>query len=117
MTPIAVVTTVASPAEAQAMAQALVQRRLAACAQISRIDSVYRWQGRVVHEPECRIVVKTTRERYPQVEQAIRELHSYELPAIHALAFDAVYAPYGEWIVQCCDAGDAPPDTNHGADA
>ena len=108
MTPIAVVTTVASHAEAQAMAQALVQRRLAACVQISQIESVYRWQGRVVQEPECRIVVKTTRERYAQVERAIRELHSYELPAIHALAFEAIYAPYGDWIAQSCDGGDPP---------
>jgi periplasmic divalent cation tolerance protein len=108
MTPSAVVTTVATPAEAQAMAQALVQRHLAACVQISQIDSVYRWQGRLQHEPECRLVVKTTRERYPQVEQAIRELHSYELPAIHALSFDAIYAPYAEWIAQACDALPSP---------
>ena len=110
MTPIAVVTTVATQAEAQAMAQALVQRHLAACVQISQIDSVYLWQGRLHQEPECRLVVKTTRERYPRVEQAIRELHSYELPAIHARAFDAIYAPYAEWIVQACDA--QPPLTN-----
>lgn len=108
MTPIAVVTTVSDPAQAQTIARALVERRLAACAQISRIDSVYRWQGRVVQEPECRIVVKTTRERYAQVEQAIRELHDYELPAIHALAFDAVYGPYGDWIVQSCEPDAAP---------
>jgi len=104
MTPIAVVTTVANRAEAQAMAQALVQRRLAACVQISQIESVYRWQGQVQRDDECRLVVKTTRERYAQVEQAIRELHSYELPAIHALAFAAVYEPYGEWIAQSCEA-------------
>ena len=104
MTPIAVVTTVANRAEAQAMAQALVQRRLAACVQISQIESVYRWQGQVQRDSECRLVVKTTRERYAQVEQAIRVLHGYQLPAIHALAFDAVYAPYGEWIVQSCEA-------------
>ena len=108
MTPIAVVTTVASPAEAQRLAQALVQRRLAACAQVSQIQSVYRWQGEVHNEPECRVVIKTTRERYAQVEQAIRELHSYELPAIHALAFEAVYAPYGEWIAQSCAAESEP---------
>jgi periplasmic divalent cation tolerance protein len=102
MIPIAVVTTVASHAEAQALAHALVQRRLAACAQISQIDSVYRWQGEVQQEAECRIVFKTTRERYAQLEQAIRELHSYELPAIHALAFEAIYPPYGEWIEQSC---------------
>jgi periplasmic divalent cation tolerance protein len=38
------------------------------------------------------------------VEQAIRELHSYELPAIHAWTFDAIHAPYAEWIVQSCEA-------------
>ena len=110
MTPIAVVTTVATAAEAQSLAQALVERRLAACAQISQIHSVYRWQGQLQQEPECRIVIKTTRERYAQVEQAIREMHSYELPAIHALAFEAVYAPYGEWIAQSCEA--EPESTN-----
>jgi periplasmic divalent cation tolerance protein len=103
MTPIAVVTTVASRAEAQAMAHALVERRLAACAQISDIESIYRWQGQVQQGAECRIVFKTTRERYAQVEQMIRQLHSYELPAIHALAFDAVHAPYAAWIAQSCD--------------
>jgi periplasmic divalent cation tolerance protein len=109
VTPIAVVTTVASRAEAQAMAQALVERRLAACAQISDIQSVYRWQGEVHQGAECRIVFKTTRERYAQVEQMIRQLHSYELPAIHALAFDAVHAPYAAWIAQSCDDASGQP--------
>ena len=104
MTPIAVVTTVGSRAEAQALAQALVQRRLAACAQISDIHSVYRWQGQVQQADECRLVVKTTRERYAQVEQTIRELHGYELPAIHAWTFDEIHAPYADWIVQSCGA-------------
>jgi periplasmic divalent cation tolerance protein len=104
MTPIAVVTTVASRAEAQALAHALVQRRLAACAQISDIHSVYRWHGEVQQADECRVLVKTTRERYPLVEQTIRELHSYELPAIHAWVFDEAYPPYAEWIVQSCNA-------------
>jgi periplasmic divalent cation tolerance protein len=104
MTPVAVVTTVGSRAEAQAIAHALVERRLAACAQISDIHSVYRWQGAVESADECRVVIKTTRERYAQVEQAIREMHSYELPAIHAWTFDAISAPYAEWIVQSCEA-------------
>ena len=108
MTPIAVITTVATRAEAQKLAQALVQRRLAACAQISQIDSVYRWQGQVQQEPECRIVIKTTRERYAQLEQVIRELHSYEVPAIHAVAFEAIYAPYAQWIAQSCEPETRP---------
>lgn len=89
------------------MARALVEQRLAACAQISEIESIYRWLGEVQQGAECRIVFKTTRERYAQVEQMIRQLHSYELPAIHALAFDAVFAPYAAWIAQACgDASD-----------
>jgi periplasmic divalent cation tolerance protein len=103
MTPIAVVTTVASRAEAQALAHAVVQRRLAACVQISDIDSVYRWQGQVEQAHECRVLIKSTRERYAQLEQTIRELHSYELPAIHAYAFDAIHAPYAQWIAQSCE--------------
>lgn len=108
-TPIAVVTTVATLAQAQAMARSLVERRLAACAQISEIESIYRWQGAVHDEAECRIVFKTTRERYAEVEQAIRALHGYELPAIHALAFDAVHAPYADWIVSSCTDAAATP--------
>lgn len=95
---IAVVTTVGSLGEAQSMARALVERRVAACAQISEIDSFYIWHGSVQNEKEFRLLFKTTDERYQAVEAAIKELHSYELPAIHAFALEHVYAPYAAWI-------------------
>ena len=98
MKPIAVVTTVAGKKEARAMARALVKARLAACAQISRIESIYAWKGAIERGKEYRVLFKTTEERYPAVESAIRGLHSYELPAIHAFAFEHVYPAYGEWI-------------------
>ena len=98
MKPIAVITTVGSRTDAQAMARALVERKLAACAQISEIESFYTWDGAVQHEGEFRVLFKTTSERYAAVEAAIRELHGYELPAIHAVAFEHVYAPYAAWI-------------------
>lgn len=100
MKPIAVVTTVASHDEAQRLARILVERKLAACAQISQIESVYRWQDAVQQEPEFRILFKTTDERYALVESAIRELHSYELPAIHAFAFAHVDEAYAAWIAE-----------------
>lgn len=100
MTPIAVITTVGSREEARSMARALVERRLAACAQISEIESIYHWQHALQQEPEWRVLFKTTAERYADVEAAIRALHSYELPAIHALAFEQVFEPYGAWIGQ-----------------
>lgn len=98
MTAIAVVTTVASRKEAHAMALALVEARLAACAQISRIESVYAWKGQIEHGKEYRVLFKTTDAHYDAVESAIRGLHSYELPAIHAFAFERISAPYADWI-------------------
>ena len=95
---LAVVTTIGSQAEAQALARALVERRLAACAQIEPIESFYWWNGAVQHEPEFRVLFKTTEAHRAEVEAAIRELHPYELPAIHAYALEHVHAPYGAWI-------------------
>lgn len=97
---IAVVTTVSTREQAQAMARALVQQRLAACAQISQIESLYVWDGALQQEPEFRLLFKTTDDRYAAVEEAIRKLHPYELPAIHAYGVAHVYAPYAEWVVQ-----------------
>lgn len=95
---LAVITTTATEEEARAIARALVDRGLAACVQISALESFYIWQGAVQQEPEYRVVAKTTEERYPDVEQTIKELHSYELPAIYGLPLYPVYAPYAEWV-------------------
>jgi len=98
VTLLAVVTTVSSRDEARRMAASLVERRLAACAQISEIESFYCWQGAVQHDPECRLMLKTTTERYPALESAIRTLHSYELPAIYAVAIEQAFEPYAQWV-------------------
>ena len=98
--PIAVVTTVASRDEARTLALALVDRKLVACAQISAIESIYPWQGVVQEEPEFRLLLKTTEARYVEIEAAIREMHPYDLPAIHAFAFEHVDAAYAAWIAE-----------------
>jgi periplasmic divalent cation tolerance protein len=99
---LAVYTTVATREEAQRIARALVERRLAACAQISGIESFYAWKGAVQNEAEFRILFKTTEAQYPAVEAALRQLHSYELPAIHAVAVERIHEPYGAWIEESC---------------
>lgn len=95
---LAVVTTVATREQAQSLARTLVERRLAACAQISEIESYYHWDGAVQHEAEFRVLFKTTDQRYAEIERAIQELHAYELPAIHAFAMDPIDEAYGAWI-------------------
>ena len=98
MSTIAVFTTIDSLEHAQAIADALVKRNLAACVQISSIESVYRWQGKTEREPEYRLMVKTVEKRYADVEAAIRELHTYDLPAIYAFEMTNTFAPYAEWV-------------------
>ena len=100
-----VVTTVADRADATRIARAVVERGLAACAQISSIDSWYRWQGAVQNEAEFRILFKAAAGAYDAVEAAILELHPYELPAIHAIAVERAHAPYAEWVAANSAAG------------
>ena len=95
---LAVHTTVASADAARRMARALVEHRLAACAQIEAIESFYAWQGALANEPEFRIVFTPTEARVAQVAAAIRELHDYELPAIHAVALEHVDPEYARWV-------------------
>ncbi len=84
--------------EARAIAAALVERKLAACAQISSIQSFYTWNGEVRNDDEYRLLIKTTAARYADVEAAIVELHSYDLPAVVAFDISRAYGPYADWI-------------------
>jgi periplasmic divalent cation tolerance protein len=93
-----VVTTVGQRDEAERIARALVERGLAACAQISAIDSFYAWDGAVQHDPEFRVLFKVAVDAYDDAERAIRELHSYDLPAIHAIPLERALAPYAAWV-------------------
>jgi len=104
---IAVITTVASRDDARRIAQALVERRLAACAQISAIESLYHWDGTLQVDNEFRLLLKTVDTQYDAVERAIRELHPYELPAIYALPIDRIHAPYAAWVRNGLDGGSA----------
>ena len=95
---LAVHTTVASVDAARRMARTLVERRLAACVQIEAIESFYAWQGKIANEPEFRLVCKSTEARVATLEAAIRELHDYDLPAIHAVALEHVDPAYARWV-------------------
>jgi periplasmic divalent cation tolerance protein len=102
---LAVFTSVGEREAAQRLARLAVERRLAACAQISSIDSVYRWQGALCEEAEFRVLFKTTQEVYPQLEAMLLAEHPYTLPAIHATALHAVHAPYAQWVADSVGDG------------
>jgi periplasmic divalent cation tolerance protein len=84
---------------ANALARALVERRVAACVNVlSECTSAYRWQGKVETATEIPMLVKTTAAAYPELERAIRELHPYELPEIVAVPVCSGLPEYLDWV-------------------
>lgn len=94
-------TTVANEPDARRIAQALVEQRLAACVQvIGPVASTYVWQGNVEHAEEWLCRLKTTAERYAEVETSLRALHPYEVPEIVATPIVAGWTEYLSWLRQ-----------------
>jgi len=96
-------------ATAAGLAERLVAERLAACAnRIPAMSSTYRWHGKVHTDSEVQLVLKTTADRYPDLERRIRELHPYELPEIIAVPVLAGLPAYLSWVQQSV-LGDTDP--------
>ncbi len=98
-------TTTANREDAEQIAATLVDRRLAACVQISGpLESHYRWQGKRETATEWLCTIKTSRRLYPQLEQELRSLHPYDEPEILAVPVVAGSAGYLTWLEQQLEA-------------
>jgi periplasmic divalent cation tolerance protein len=96
-----ILSTAGSGEEARKIAQALVERRLAACVNVvGPIHSFYRWKGAVENTPEHLLIIKTTADAFPRVRDAIRELHSYALPECVMLQIEDGGEEYLRWIAE-----------------
>jgi periplasmic divalent cation tolerance protein len=94
-----VFTTAGSEDEARKIARHLVDHQLAACVNIvPRVESIYRWQGKVESNHEWLLLIKTSVEEFAAVRDAVRELHSYDLPECIAVSIDDGSAEYLEWL-------------------
>ena len=103
MAVIAVLTNLPDSESAFNVARTVVERRLAACANVmAPATSFFRWQGRLDEATEVPVLFKTTADRYPELERAIRELHPYDLPEI--IAFDVARGlpAYMGWVEAEC---------------
>ncbi len=79
----------------------LIEERLAACINIlPGLTSLYRWKAKIEASPEVLLIIKTTRDRYPQLESALKACHPYELPEILAVATDAGLPEYLLWVAE-----------------
>ena len=94
-----VYTTFPNLAEAQKIAQHLLEQRLVACANImAPHQSLYWWQGKIETAQEVAVIFKTRADLFENVAAAIKSLHSYDVPCIVALPIAAGHEPFLEWI-------------------
>ena len=99
MSTLLVLTNLPDRASAERLAELVVEKNLAACVNIlAPCRSVYRWKDAMQHDEEHPMLIKTTRERYPALEQALRAGHPYELPEIIALPIERGLPAYLEWV-------------------
>jgi len=94
-----VMTTVASPEEAERLGRTLVEERLVACATlIPAVQSIYRWQGQIETSQEILLLLKTAADRLPALEARLHELHTYQTPEFVVLAIESGSHPYLAWL-------------------
>lgn len=93
-----VITTCGSQDEAENLASQIIKSKLAACVQLSNITSYYIWDGEVNNDPEVKLLIKTRKALYDQLEAMIKNLHSYDVPEIIALPVLSGLKDYLDWI-------------------
>lgn len=99
MSTLLVLTNLPDRAAAERLADALIEKRVAACVNIlAPCRSVYRWKGAVQHDEEHPLLIKTTSARYAALETAIRAAHPYELPEIIAVPIEGGLPEYLAWV-------------------
>jgi periplasmic divalent cation tolerance protein len=96
-------TTLGSEADGRRLAQALLGARLAACVQLERTESHYRWQGAMSAEPEIRLTAKSVPERLVALQAFLAEQHPYDLPQLLWQVHEASPA-YAAWVRAEVDA-------------
>jgi periplasmic divalent cation tolerance protein len=92
---VVVLTTVDAGFDAVGLARKLVDRGLASCVNVlPGVTSVYRWEGRIKADPEQQLIIKTTGDRVHRLQEAMKELHPYDVPEFIVLPITAVSEDY-----------------------
>lgn len=93
--------TASDAAEAAKIGRALVEERLAACANVlDGMTSIYRWQGEVCEDPEAVLIAKTVQGRIAALTDRVKALHSYDCPCVVALPVADGNADFLDWIAE-----------------
>ena len=107
---VVILVTAGSRRECRKIARHLVEAQLAACVNITQpIESIYRWEGKVADEKEFLMLIKSTRELFPEIKLEISRLHSYHTPEIICLPIIDGSRNYLQWVSDSVKPA-APPE-------
>ncbi|RXK02278.1 divalent-cation tolerance protein CutA [Arcobacter sp. CECT 8989] len=95
-------TTCVSKDEAKKIAKVLIEKKLAACIQMSKIESYYMWKNEFCDDEEILLSIKTKKENFKKIKSKIKELHSYDVPEIIGLDISDVSKEYKKFIEKNC---------------
>ena len=101
---IVVLITCGSNEEARRLSEGLIRGRMAACVNITGVDSVFHWKGTTENQSERLLIVKTVSTKFDEIEKFIKANHSYECPEIIAVKVGAFSDDYAAWVRSECGA-------------
>ena len=97
--PILAFSTVPTAEDAERIAQALVEREVAACVNVlPGVVSFYRWKGEEKRDNEFMLVMKSRAERFEALRTALLEMHPYDVPELVAIPIGGGHGPYLDWL-------------------
>jgi len=102
MKAIIIQTTCSDKNQAKKLAKVLLEKRLAACLQLSNIESFYKWEGEFCNDNEVLLTIKTKKKNFEKIESIIKELHSYDVPEIIAIDVNNISKDYKKFISESC---------------
>jgi periplasmic divalent cation tolerance protein len=108
---VVIMVTAASRRECRKIARHLVEAKLAACVNITQgVESIYHWEGKIANQKEFVLLIKSTRELFPEIKAEISKIHSYHTPEIICLPIVDGSRNYLQWVSDSVKTPAAPPE-------
>lgn len=102
---IIILVTCGSLKEAKKLSDGLISGNLAACVNITSVESIFRWEGKTENQAERLMIIKSVRSRFDDIEKFIKGNHSYDCPEIIAMKAEVVSDDYAAWVRSECREG------------
>ena len=99
MKPVIIVSTFPNKTIFKKIGKQLVEKKLVACVNISKIDSIYSWKGKIENDSEYLAIFKTTKKNQASLKNEIKKLHPYDVPEIAEITVNSMNKPYLDWLV------------------